>query len=219
MKTSKLILITFFSIIGLFLLSLMIQKKPSNWQEMRNEERIQLPAINHLKLHNIHSVKLCMGDSSRMNYWHLKTLQTNNSFFSVNSDTLVINRSPENIDENGLFVYLKNIKSVSVFNSDLSIGKFKISDLKTDLVHGNIYLQNIDSIQNLIIQLKEKSLFWCNPKIVNSIVMNLENSSANFNDAIIIDLNAELTDSSDFKVEKVLQSNVKTDETSNFHSR
>jgi len=219
MKTSKIIFISFFSIIGLLLLSHLIQMKPTNWYDLRDEVKTKLPTINHLTLHDIPLVQLSIGDSSKMVYWHLKTLPTNNAFYSVNGDTLIINRPPENISENGLYLYTKELKSVTILNAGLGINKHTITNLKIEVIKGNISLNDIDSLESINIHLKENSGIWCYKDKLKSVVMSLEDSKAELNVDVINELKAELRDSSALTVQKVLHSDVKTDETSHFYIR
>jgi len=91
MKTSKIIFITFFGVIGLFLLSLIIQTDPKNrgnreLQEMKREA-FTLPSISHLIVHEGCNVRLTSGQADSIKIGYHKDLVLDHPVFSVSGDT------------------------------------------------------------------------------------------------------------------------------------
>jgi len=107
MKTSKIIFITFFGVIGLFLLSLIIQTDPKNrgnreLQEMKREA-FTLPSISHLIVHEGCNVRLTSGQADSIKIGYHKDLVLDHPVFSVSGDTLIIDKFPE---DKGFFTEL-----------------------------------------------------------------------------------------------------------------
>jgi len=82
-----------------------------------------------------------------------------------------------------------------------------------------IDINNRAAIRSLSLNLQSKSWLWSNMPSIESIQLNLDQSHGEFNAIRIKELKAELRDSSELSVDKVLHSDVRTDETSQYYSR
>jgi len=219
MKTSKIIFISFFSIIGLFLLSLMIQKKdPTNDRNNMKEEKFALPPFSHLIITKGSTVRLSSGMSDSIKLGYNKEWKMEHPVYFVNKDTLTIEPYPE---KKGYYTELicRDLKSITILQARLDIDSFHVDSLKLEGTCCEVDINNLAAIKSLNIHLQSKSWLWCNSPTIDLINLNLEQSKSEFNVDQFVELKAELRDSSELSAGKVLHSNVKTDETSRYYSR
>lgn len=222
MKTSKIIFISFFGVVGLFLLSLLIQTDPEKrgnkeLREMKKEE-VALPAISHLIVNEGCNVRITRGVSDSLKIGYKKDLVLEHSIYTVVGDTLIINKFP---NDKGFYtdILCSKLTAIQITNSYINIDQNNFPELNIEGANSTIDINNDVSIQLAIIHLRAGSKLWCNNSILEKIQLNLEKSSADFNIDDISEMKAELRDSSELTVQKVLHSDVKTDETSHYYSR
>ena len=217
MKISRIIFISFFSVVSLFMLSLTIQTKNHSedvFDEMKHES-YALPAFSHLIIKEGCNVRLDeegSGDSLRIDY--SRDLKLEHPVYSVNRDTLIIEASP---GRGGFFASLScnNLKSVSITRAELNVSKLKCSRLKIDEVSSRIYMNSSLSLDTLIMHSID-SYYRIDLKRMKSVQVLLEKSSAEFWGGTIEEISAEIRDTSSLSINKVLLSNVKSDESSNY---
>lgn len=222
MKTSKIIFISFFSIIGLFLLSLLIQTNPKNRgnKELREmkKDSIALPPFSHLIINEGSTVRLSSGIADSIKIGYKKDLQMVHPIYTSNGDTLTINSYPE---DKGYYTELicKNLNSIILYHARLDIDNFMGDSLKVEGISSAIDINNLATFQSLNIHLQAKSWLWCNFKSIEFIRLRLEGSHSELNIDRLHELKAELADSSELSISKALHSDVITDETSSFYIR
>jgi len=222
MKTSKIIFISFFSVIGLFLLSLMIQTDPKNRGDRESREMKQeafaLPSISHLIVNEGCNVRLTGGQTDSIKIGYGKDLVLDHPVFTISGDTLIIDKFPNN---KGFYteVICTDLKSVQISNAYLNIEEKSFSELNIEGVNSTIDINNNTSIQLASIHLTTNSRLWCNNSTLKTVQLITDKSNAEFNINQIAELKAELRDSSELSTWKVLHSDVKTDETSRYYSR
>jgi len=222
MKTSKIIFISFFGVVGLFLLSLLIQTDPEKrgnkeLREMKKEE-VALPAISCLIVNEGCNVRITRGVSDSLKFGYKKDLVLEHSIYTVVGDTLIINKFP---NDKGFYtdILCSKLTAIQITNSYINIDQNNFPELNIEGANSTIDINNDVSIQLATIHLTAGSKLWFNNSILEKVQLNLEKSSADFNIDDISEMKAELRDSSELTVQKVLHSDVKTDETSHYYSR
>jgi hypothetical protein len=222
MKTSKIIFITFFGIIGLFLLSLLIQTDPEKRgnKELRemNREAVSLPKFSHLIVQGDFPFTLLKGNADSIKFGYARDLQLIKPIYFMKGDTLIVDPIPNN---KGYYIEVlcTQLKSITLEGARLDIQEINFSALKIEGSKSEISLNNMVSIDSATIQLKEGSRLWCNDSQFKFLQLNIQNSNVEINVDFIEDMKAELRDSSELSAGKVLHSDVKTDETSRYYSR
>jgi hypothetical protein len=222
MKTSKIIFISFFGIVVLFLLSLLIQTDPEKrankeLSEMKKEE-VALPTIFHLIVNEGCNVRIARGVSDSIKIGYRKDLVLEHSIYTVSGDTLIINKFP---NDKGFYtdILCSKLTAVQIKNSYVNIDQNYFPELNIEGANSTIDINNNVSIQLANIDLKAGSRLWYNNSKLEKLQLNLEKSRADFDIDQIAELKAELRDSSELTVQKVLRSDVQTDETSRYYSR
>lgn len=215
MKTSKIILISFFSLVGLFMLSLLIQVDMRHPEPYFNEAAIALPAFNHLVLINSGKVNVFQagGDSAKMNY-DLHT-EAEMPGFELKTDTLVL-RWPSKQNTWDRSIHCSALKTVRVENSQLNIKEFNGDSLRVYAHSGDVYVNNIANNAYVSLDLTAKSFVKINGVQVGRVDANFSFSKAKLHIEQLGELNAVLADSSHLYSRKVLHSNVRADNSSRF---
>lgn len=218
MKTSKIILIGFFSVVGLFLLSLLIQVDPKDSNPRYKEKAMALPPFKHLVLHNSEPVTIIQAqtDSAFVSYFFES--QAVFPEFELKGDTLILAWAK---DENNWHrtISCSQLKSVTVKGSRLDINEFAMDTLKVEADGGEFYLNLGSHIGYLNLDLKQKSFAHFECKTVNQLETRVVYSNLELQIEQIENLRAELQDSSSLTTWKVLHTDVRSDETSRYYSR
>jgi hypothetical protein len=219
MKTSKIILTAYFSFIVLIFLSLLIPFKILKWNDLNMEETINISPVNHLVIQDISYCGIVESETNKIVYWHLKTLPRSIDFYSIKGDTLLINNHPLNLADNGLSLCLNNLESIEIKNSHISIDTLSNGELNVFLSKGELGLsERINGLKKLNVHLREKSWLWCYCTGLKEVKLDIDNSNADFSEAVD-ELKANLRDSSELSVNKVLHSDISTDKTSRYISQ
>ena len=217
MKISRVIFISFFSVISLFMLSLTIQtKNPSDhaYREL-NHESYALPAFSHLVIKEGCNVRLDEGPSDSLQVDYPRELKLEHPVYSVNGDTLIIEASPRG---EAFFTSLScnNLKSLRITSAELNVSGLNCSRLKIDQISSRIYIDSSSSLDTLTLHSID-SHYRTDLKRMKSAQVLLEKSSAEFWSGTIEEMSAEIRDTSTLNLSKVLLSNVKSDESSSYH--
>jgi hypothetical protein len=221
MKTSNKILISFLSLIGLFMLSLMIQISPDKEGTINKDsvhEAIALPGFTHLIINDSCNILISSGPTDSINLYYNKNIQLKEPIFTVKGDTLIIHSFPgkENSNTN---IVCHSLKSVNISNAKLNISKLTLPSLNIQGTNSTICLYDSVTIHSATFRLKKGSQIWCDYVDIYELQIDLERSKANFNVKVINELKANLTDFSELSVTKVLHSDVKNDESSKYYMR
>jgi hypothetical protein len=221
MKTSKIIFISFFSIIGLFLLSFLIQVKPNKQQRPISElesKTVSLSSFSHLVITDGVNLDIEGGESDALIVYPTgKKLSAPN--YRVSGDTLIVDSLQEKS-----FVFLKliahEIKTIKQTNGSLVIRQFNATKLSVTGSNCNFSLNNEVVIDSLDLNLSSGSYMDCQRSTsVKVVKAGFDNSKAYFYNDKLDQLDAILNNNSELTANRVLQSNVKTDETSRYFSR
>lgn len=216
MKTSKIILIGFFSLIGLFLLSLLIQIKDEKPQQ--NRVSIILPKYKHLVVRNSAFVDVVQANNDSAFVYFDKKAEPLLPNYTLNGDTLVL--TWENKDFNwSRTITCSNLKSVTVENSHLKINELAIDSFQIFAFGSEIRINNKSEIAHIRIQAEQKSFVKINGSIVKSVDAKVKYSWAELHIEQLGELRAELQDSSTISTNKVLHTDVISDPMSRYYSR
>lgn len=216
MKTSRIIFISFFSVISLFLLSLTIQTKNLSenvYKELKHES-YALPAFSHLIIEEGCNVRVNEGPADSLQVDYPRELKLEHPVYSASGDTLIIKATPHG---KAFFTSLScnNLKSLRITSAELNASKLKCSSLKIDELNSRIYIESSSSVDTLILHSVD-SRYRGDLKRMKSVQILLEKSSAEFWGGTIEEMSAEIRDTSTLNISKVLLSNVKSDESSNY---
>ena len=210
---------SFFSLVSLFLLSLTIQTKDTG-RDMRseiNQEKFVLPAFSHLVIKDGCNVRLSYSPSDKLEIGYFKDLVLEKPIYSVAGDTLTIVPFPE---QKGFFtnLYCSNLKSISITNARLDITEYKQSKLVIDELGSHIYTYSNSTIDTLDLRCINSN-FRIDGGNIKYAQLSLKKSGAELYLGKIEEMKAELSDTSNLSTNKVLLSNIKTDESSRYFSR
>jgi len=182
------------------------------------KEEVALPTISHLIVNEGCNVRIARGVSDSIKIGYKKDLVFEHSIYTVVGDTLIINKFP---NDKGFYtdILCSKLTAIQITNSYINIDQNYFPELNIEGANSTIDINNDVSIQLATIHLTVGSRLWCNNSTLEKVQLNLEKSSADFNIDDIAEMKAELRDSSELTVQKVLHSDVKTDETSRYYSR
>jgi len=199
MKTSKIIIISFFSFVGLFLLSFMIlgfafnsiaikeiREKRNNFEKRAKIFMIEKP-FKHIFVKNEGSIIILEGE---------KLLIKSNSYNSKDSlivptyeilnDTLFISLRKE-INTTLELNNLENLITISGTNTSVNLFSLNISSLKLNFTSGNISIDKGVNISKLDVNLYDNSEFSAT-QILN---VDTNNSNVRLPKALHIDLDID----------------------------
>jgi hypothetical protein len=218
MKTSKIIFISFFGIIGLFLLSLLIQVPEGKRDAKLESESKALPQFSHLVVSKGANLQVSYGASDSIRLSHDKGIIITQPVFWTKGDTLVVDPIP---NQGNFFLELtcSVLKSISLNESRVDLRQITLSNLQIEGTNAEINFSYNVTIDSMWMNLSSGSQFWCNSSKLKAVQLTANKSNADFSIDQIADLKADLRDSSELSTWKVLRSNVQTDETSRYYSR
>ncbi len=219
MKTSKIIFISFFGAIGLFLLSLLIQVDPKKFEnEKYQNETIALPSFNHLIVEKEYNLTLVQGLADSIKLTYEKGVVIAKPIYTMRGDTLVISPEP-NKDFWFYELSFKNLKSIKATSCKFELRKLSLQNLYINGTGAEINFSDAVELDSLKMNLFFNSQFWTNSSKLKTVQLIADKSNADFSIDQIAELKAELRDSSELSTWKVLRSDVKSDETSRYYSR
>ena len=220
MKTSKIIFITFWSMVALFLLSFLI---PASTTGRSGADRVVkaylVPKFSHivmakganLTMENSFVDTLRIRYDSRMGEVHPN--------FSVKGDTLyVMGQSPAEGYCN-IIVSGNQVESVSVNDAHLAVATVTRPYLFLHGDGGRIDFYDSANIDSLTLDLRNGSRMAVQQSNLRFLQISMEKSHAYVYNNKIDELNASLRDTSVCEVGKVLRCHLEADESSRFSSR
>jgi hypothetical protein len=218
MKTSKIILIVFLGLVGLFLLSLLIQVNPKKQKPQFEKKAIDLPPFNHLVLRDSYNVKLHQAETDSA--WVLVKVDSLALLpeFVMKSDTLVL--SWENNENNwNKTISCSNLKTISIENSKVDINNLPVDSLRINAVKGKIYYKVSSNMSYLQMNLAQNSSIKMNGQGVKTIEADVSRSKARIWLNLTDTLRASLRNQSELSAKQVLQTNVESDASSRYYSK
>lgn len=163
MKISRIIFITFFSIVGLFLFSLMIMgfmfknKKHNKFRpENLLSESIPLEEFSHIVSDANCKIALKSGDTNKLYYTSFAHKEIVKPVFNLKNDTLYITATNTNMN-NHVQLTVKQIETITGYKNNLTLGDFSQEILTMEMKNSEIRLNKTANISNLKISLTEKS--------------------------------------------------------------
>jgi len=219
MKTSKIIFISTFGIIGLFLLSLLIQFDPHKKGISNTEfEKVSLPHFSYLIINKGASVTVSFGISDSLMFSHNKGVVTTKPVYRTSGDTLIIDIVPQQ-DNSDLELTCSGLKSISLADSRIDLKQISLENLQIEGENAEINFYDKVIVNSLKVSLTKEARFYCDDSSLKEIELKLNHSNAELRVDNILEINAELRDSSELSTWKVLKSDITTDETSRYFSR
>jgi len=218
MKTSKIIFISFFGVIGLFLLSLLIQVPKGKHDVNFETETVALPQFSHLVVTKGANLQVTFGASDSIKLSHNKGIIITKPVYWTKGDTLIVDPIP---NQENFFLELtcRTLKSISLTESRIDLRQIGLGNLQIEGTNAEISFNDNVIIDSLCLNLSSGSQFWCNSSTLKTVNLIADKSNADFSIDQITELKAELRDSSELSTWKVLRSDIKTDESSRYYSR
>jgi len=218
MKTSKIILIGFFSLASLFLLSLLIQVDSNKQDQRFQQASIALPQFKHLVLLNSANVDILQTKTDSAIVQFDSKTEAVFPEFELNGDTLVL--SWPNHNENwGRTIICSDLKTITVKNSRLNMNEFASDSIRIFAESGEIHINSKVKIDYISLELSQKSFAMIYGPIVKSVDADVKNSRAELHIEQLGELRAELQDSSTLSTWKVLHTDVRSDTMSRYYSQ
>lgn len=217
MKTSKIILIGFFGLVGLLLLSMLFQIDKEHHCTQNERVSIALPPHRHLVLVNSAYLDVLQSGSDSAVFINSDT-EAVMPVFELKGDTLELSW-PNHDGNSGRFIYSSNLKTVSVKNSFLRMRALAGDSIWFFAEAGEIYIDSDTENEFIALEMKDKSLVRINSSMVKSIDAFIKNSEADLRINHLGELNAMLQDSSSLSTWNVEHTNVTSDNTSRYYSR
>ncbi len=221
MKTSKIIFISFFSFIGLFLLSVMILGIAFNGTASKKEQKkkqiisksIKLDnTFRHINLAGEGNIWINKGDEQSLNY--VENSLDSIPFvpeYDVRNDTLYV-KSTYN---RNVTIVVRNLNTVSGYSSHLHLSYIDLPSLKLSFENGNVRIEHNAKISNLYVSLSNNSNFRCNDFDIDTLKMNLNNSKFYFyGKKKLVSLEGTISNNSDVRLPKALHINLDVDSSS-----
>ena len=218
MKTSKIIFISFFGVIGLFLLSFLIQVPRDKRGFQFESETEALPPFSHLVVTKGANLQVSYGTSDSIKLSHNKGVIVTKPVYWTKGDTLIVDPIP---NQENFFLNLtcSGLKSITLAESRVELNQITLGNLQIEGKNAEINFSYNVSIDSLWLNLSSDSRFWCNSSTLKIVNLIAEKSNVDFSIDQITELKAELRDSSELSTWKVLRSDVLSDETSRYYSR
>jgi len=160
MKTSRILFIAYFSIIGLFLIGFTIMgfaynDKSSDGFKGEHYEEIaeDLQSFSHIHIDDDCDVNITKGDHSYFTYSIKKSEEHVKPVFDVRNDTLFIQNVSRHIT-----IHFNELKSLSGQNCEVRLKSLELSKLAVHLKQAELKMGNDVSIYSLDVVLKESSI-------------------------------------------------------------
>jgi len=159
MKTSRILFISYFSTIGLFLMGLTIMgfayndKSSDDFQRDHYEEISEnLQAFSHINIEKDCDVWITKGDGSYFTY-NIKNAEEHvKPVFDVRNDTLFI----QNVSR-PITIHFNELKSISGHKCEVGLNSFELSKLAVHMKQAELKIGNDVTISSLDVVLKESS--------------------------------------------------------------
>lgn len=218
MKTSKIIFISFFGVLGLFLLSFLIQVPRDKRGFQFESETEALPPFSHLVVTKGANLQVSYGTSDSIKLSHNKGVIVTKPVYWTKGDTLIVDPIP---NQENFFLNLtcSGLKSITLAESRVELSQITLGNLQLEGKNAEINFSYNVTIDSLWLSLSSGSNFWCNSSKLNAVNLQADKSNVDFSIDQITELKAELRDSSELSTWKVLRSDVLSDETSRYYSR
>lgn len=218
MKTSKIILVSFVSLVVLFLLSLLIQKPQREHTPVKTEvHEMTLPAIHFLQVNNSERINLHSDTSNRITVLYLENKKPEHWPYRISIDTLIIDSLAENPDI-GIYLDPATLHSISLKESEIRINRFNQSYLSIEGYQCRVSINDC-LFDTLHADLRTFSELTADNQPINYLSLKLDRSNCQFYSEQIRTLTAELRDTSELSVNKVISNRTDSDESSRFYSR
>ncbi len=168
MKISKIIFISYFSVIGLSLLSLLIVSfafndgKYSSWNKNNIETKTQdLEHFEHVFIGKGCKVLIQNTQKPELSYSHLKALKLIESVFKIKNDTLFVISTKGNFQHNAVTFSSSNILSITTENCYIILDNMTQEALRIDASGTVIDIRDDTKIKKYELTLKQSSDFRC----------------------------------------------------------
>ncbi len=224
MKTSKIIFTSYFSLVGLILISIMISGFAFNHKNRNRHGKyefinksIPLENFKHIKI-NANCLVIIQHDSvSTINYTFRKNKETNSvknpnpPKYNISGDTLILQSYESN---NHINLHTK--KSISITGNDCRITLKKLNQNNLSLTGTKCDLTFEDSfnVKTLKVSLDDSKMHYWNFKVQNlDLTLNQSRFYGNSR-GTIKSFTAKISNNSDARLPKALDYNIKTDESS-----
>lgn len=220
MKTSKIILTSYLGVIGLFLLSFLIQvperNRNNNILINLQKENIELPRITRIVVSDGY-FDLNTGNNDSLKIGLNKAKLPALPIFRISNDTLFITGN-KNANTFFMEVSCKSVQEIILDHSNCDINDTLINRLKLKGNTSNIYLSDNKIFSFLSVDLTDNSNVYGNSVKIDTLQIFSKSSKCDLYDhSAIKHLFGELRDSSQLTAKRVYETNLKADSLSKFN--
>lgn len=221
MKTNKIIILSYFSFIVVFLLSLMIMgfafrnKKYEDSNIEKETKEIDLDNFSHMNISQ-EGCDVILGSNEKNELTYIHNLKDSiiAPKYEIRNDTLFILSTKNNLNDE-IRVKVKDIKSIICCKSELSIREFIQDSVKIEANLSKVYIKKDSEISFVDIELKNSSNLYGSNYNGSSFKLNIDNSKFEISADKKLDLvEGIVAKSSSVRLPKVLKIDIDSDETS-----
>jgi len=222
MKTSKIIFISFFSMLGLFLMSLLIDI-PQDPKLFGHEHA--LPSFSHLVIKGKPTVNVVLASqlakNDSLSFYFTKDDCSSNGLYQTKGDTLLID--VENCDNlNHVILKCLKLPDITANNASLFLsGDTAMNIRDTVSIVGTssfVGINNMCSDLKMNLSFNDKSILDCQSKNIATVNISLNSSNAFFYDLSIGNLTGVLSNGSILNVSSATHLNITSDNSSKFEA-
>lgn len=221
MKTSKIIFISFFSVMGLLLISLLIMgfafknKKYGDYNaENIKIESVTLDAFKHIHANENCRITVKSGTSNELKYTSFLNKAIIKPDFRIVRDTLFVETTKTNLNNN-IELVVQHLETITGNNCNYSLREFSQSRLSVDIKKSNISFYDSSSVVNLKMFLYEQSKCTGREFKVDSLMLQSKNSKfeARLQNKLGL-IEGIITDKSDVRLPAALKYTLEVDQSS-----
>lgn len=165
MKISKIIFISYFSVIGIFLLGFLIVGFAFNSKEI-NKKNVEtktqtLAQFKHVSIGEGCRVSIQNYQESKLTYISSKDSVLIKPVYEIKNDTLFINSTKNNMRYSGVVLYSNNITSITGKSCDVNLREMNQEALDINTYNTRIDIDSKTRIKRYNISLKQSSKLNC----------------------------------------------------------
>lgn len=221
MKTSRIIFISYFSIIGLFLISLMIMgfafknKNHGNFNpENIKHETISLDSFTHIQASENCRITIKSATNNELIYTSFDNKEIVKPTYRIENDTLFVAATQTNMNNN-IELHVKYILTIIGNNCNYTLRSFTQNELNIDMKKSNVTFYEQSSIGSLKMSLNNQSK--CSGNNFNIANLILQSHNSRFDARIqnkLESVEGIITDNSDVRLPAALKYNLDVDKSS-----
>jgi hypothetical protein len=181
---------------------------------------VALPPFHHLVLNDVRDVDVRVSTTDSVIVFHNPSTIAIMPNYHIKGDTLMVTWPyKEKEMQWSKTITCAKLRSITLKNSKIDFHGLNADSLSILAHSGDITMNYGGVVKYFSINLQADSKLWCNMGPISSVKLDMSHSAATFRADIIGHLQAELRNASEINVQKVLRTEVTSDESSRYYSR